>query len=108
MADAWRFLFEVNVHSNWLHIVQRVVFVERQGKVSFIVHAWGEDVLLRALRFILTRRHIDLWVSCLHVCCGHEPLLLCVELFVDFVGTLPVVQLFDLGLERALDSGCIF
>lgn len=62
LAYSWGLLFEVNVHCDRLHIVQRVVLVERQTEITFVVHARSRHMTLRLLWLVLTRSNCYAWV----------------------------------------------
>ena len=84
LPNSWRLLLKVDVYSDRLHIVQRVVLVERQGEIAFVVHPRGHLMPLHFFGLILARPNIDFRVTLKHLARGNKPLLLTIEGLDDF------------------------
>ena len=69
-------LLEVDVHSDRLHVVERILLIEWQAKVSFVLHFRASYMLLDGLRSVLPGANINTWITCEHVSILNEPLLL--------------------------------
>ena len=63
VANTWIRLLEVNVHRNWLDIVQWVLLVEGETELAFGVQPGNGDVLLNAFRVILARTDSNGWIT---------------------------------------------
>lgn len=59
LSHTRRLLFEINVDSNRLDIVQGVVLIEGQTEITVVIHARCLGVLLGSLRIVLPRAHVN-------------------------------------------------
>lgn len=58
-------LFEINVHGNWLDVVQGVLLVEWQTELSFWIQPRHLNILLNWLGVILARSNMDVRITLL-------------------------------------------
>ena len=58
-------LFEINVHSNWLDVVQGVLLVEWQTELSFWIQPRHLNILLNRLGVILAGSNVDVRITLL-------------------------------------------
>jgi hypothetical protein len=52
-------LLEINVHSDGLNIVQRVLLIEWQAEISLELHLRARHMLINSTWLVLARSHID-------------------------------------------------
>lgn len=55
LTNSGGLLFEVDVDGDWFDVVERILLVERNTKVTFVFHLGSRDVLLDELRVMLAR-----------------------------------------------------
>ena len=60
-------LLEVNVHRNWLHIVEWVLLIKWDAKVSFVFHLGPWDVLLNWVWIVLAGADRYGWILLNHI-----------------------------------------
>lgn len=76
LSDSGVRLLEVNVDSDWLDVVQRVLLVEWQTEISLELHLWAGNMLFHGVRIVLSWPHIDVRIGCQHVGILDKSLLL--------------------------------
>jgi len=99
-------LFKVNVDSDRLYVVKRIILVEGKTKVTFVVHPRSLGVLLRLLRIVLPWTNLNFWVALHHICSRLKAFSLIVECFLDH-SSIEMSQFLHFGLKRRLNSACI-
>lgn len=125
LADTRICLFEVDVDSYRLHIVQRVLLVEGEAEVSFGIEPRALNMFLDRMWVILTWCSLDIWVNGKHIRKDLEAILVAdkavevalrrrvlmsdflIQLFVSGVsaGTRLAIEVFfefQLGVEAPL------
>jgi len=93
LADTRVGLLEVNVHSDRLDIVERILLIEWQTEVTLVFHLRPGNVFFDGVWCILAWTNIDSWISSQHVRLLNETLLLRCKVLIEYLA----VQTHHLG-----------
>jgi hypothetical protein len=68
VSDSRGSLLEIDVDSDGLDKVKRVLFVERQAELTFCVKLWSLEVFLHRYGVVLAWADLNIWVTRLQFC----------------------------------------
>ena len=90
-------LFEVNVYSDWLHVVQWVLFIEGKTKFTLRIEFWATDMFLDLLWVILSGAYLDVGITLQLVSSNLESISLGCETIeqTPFALTLSILLVFN-------------
>ena len=76
LANSRICLLEIDIDSDWSHIIERVFLVEWQTKIALVFHFRSSNMFLNSVWLVLARCNIYAGVMSQHIGLLHESLLL--------------------------------
>lgn len=99
----WCRLLEIDVHSDWFDIVQRILLIKWQTEISLVLHLRPSYVLIWSLGGVMARTDIYIGITLQHICILDKSSLFRSELHVESIA-FPVLLFVHLVVGVFFDQ----